>query len=263
MISKAYSNHGKPPSLILDIDEDFFGVELPGVKLNKTNVNWEHVDVVNQASSSIICNLKSVIDETRANDLLRRVVLNVLNSCDDDTCYIHSAMDAVKRLRANMKYRYLFCTFTDKETADSTWKAFAESLVALRASDLKLLLKEGWCASTPLRYSDEGITIRLCIGHNTPADYQIPLYTPTLTAIEKRTAQLTKLLGRIHKIGAPTIVTLCRSSKDGYTPRHLQEHIEKSILSAFSAISDRYTVHYDKYLWGGENGWKDRNKLVN
>ena len=256
LISKVYS--GGKQSLILDIDEDYFGVELPGGVLNSTGADFRALMEMSQTSAALVCNVINLKDEKLVNFMFRGVVSELLRFCAVNRCKLADAIRIVEKLRVDKRYHYLFCGYEGKP---KIWRQFAESLAALRPSDLRLVLLEGWCAEVPLRFLKTGCSVRFCVGHNTPDQVSIALFTPSDRDIDQRARQLAGLLRRIHAIGPPAIVTLCRSSKDGYTPRHLQRRIEAAILKAFSDISDAYAVHYDEFLWGGSRGWPDRNKL--
>jgi len=58
----------------------------------------------------------------------------------------------------------------------------------------------------------------------------------------------------------PLLVTVCRSVRDGYTPRSLAAHIETGILSALrrQRRSGTMTVIYDNDLLAGRGGWDNR-----
>ena len=57
----------------------------------------------------------------------------------------------------------------------------------------------------------------------------------------------------------PLMVTVCRSLRDGYTPREYWHELERSVLNDVSKMAARASrstkVTFDRDLFNGEEGW--------
>lgn len=67
--------------LILDIDEDYFGVEVPGKELNRTGADVEALHRLSDVVGKLVCDVGSRHDERRANAALRGITGTLLNTC--------------------------------------------------------------------------------------------------------------------------------------------------------------------------------------
>ena len=253
-------------TLILDIDEDYFGVELPVIGVNATAGHYERVAELTTAVGHVVCNLRTPVDEALVNRMLSHVVKNLLETCAPQrkdasgSCSLRDAIRAVKWARIPPRFS---CKDGDDGQADyskGAWLKFAEALRKLRVVDLRRVLEMGWCTRDPIGVFGR-TTVRVCLGMNTLYENDVILHTPTSREIRERAARLAEILKVVHSIRPPSLVTLCRSSRDGYTPRRMVSEIESAILNAFTEVSSRYAVHYNEYLWGGKIGWSNRHKV--
>ena len=57
-------------------------------------------------------------------------------------------------------------------------------------------------------------------------------------------------------VGPPLVTTVCRSSRDGYSPFQLLGKVERVILDLLRNNLPNPVVHFDPYLLGGEHFWR-------
>ena len=249
----------KKANVILDIDEDYFGVEFPSNDIS--NSALPHLEVLSNISSYIICNVNKRGDEGKANNILRNVVKEMLKLCSPNNmnnlemCPIQLSLEASNTLRTIKSS--LVCN--NNKFFKRLVLKFASTLQKLRIVELRQVLDIGWCRAQPIGVNYTA-SVRLCPMKADPR-FQF-VHTPTKLEFNRRARQLAKIFRHIHSITPPSLVTLSRSTRDGYTPRRLAAQIESAILNAFTALSPRYVVHYDEYLWGGKIGWSNRHNVL-
>ena len=265
---------GATGNIILDIDEDYFGVELPGESLVHAGLNWKLVMQIQDSLSNLFCP-RHIAHESLANRMMREIIGAVIRRCQPtanplrDTC--RTSVGHVQSVVRNVVLAYrkrnttLFCTLHTKELLERSNK-LTLILHQFKLSHLLVLMDLGVClrttpASVDFRQTGFG-SIALCLGFNTPNDTAVFLHKPDAAEIRTRTTQLRKILEIIDARHRPSVVTLCRSVRDGYTPRSLFSSIEANILGIFKDLPGHYDVVYDENLYGGKGGWPDRHKRV-
>lgn len=129
----------------------------------------------------------------------------------------------------------------------------------LSAKQIATLKKIGFCLTTTINsylpLTNPGFQI--CMGSNTPVDSMVLAHRPTKNETILRTSTLLKILNSLHR---PRLVTVCRSVRDGYTPRFQYYLIEHGVMKAISSVFSNVKVHYDPWLLGGKHGWPHRHK---
>ena len=89
-------------------------------------------------------------------------------------------------------------------------------------------------------------TLSVCHGVNTP-EMNNQIYIPKSKDISHTTDKLQHILNLIP-VADVKLVTLCRSNRDGFVPRHLQQDIEKDILATLRGKFMHPHVIYDPNL---------------
>ena len=262
---------GPSPNIILDIDEDFFGVELAAQRMTDAGLDWDKVERLGRLYLFCPTHIKH---EAIGNNLMRKIINSVLQHCDqsftaiEDLCRAKITAPANHIRRFILSYWYLnphmFCQHSVVEMLDKL-NDLTTILSRFRLVDLHMMRDCGFCLSdTPgsarFRRAGHGQLV-LCTGTNTPRNNVVFLHKPDGDEIEKRAERLRKILTLIDLYHRPSIVTVCRSVRDGYTPRSLFSTIETSILDIFKDLpGGHYEVVYDENLYGGKGGWPDRHK---
>ena len=260
-------------NIILDIDEDYFGVDLPAQALLDSGLDWEAVRIIDFTLKRIFCP-RRIDHEPRGNQMLREFINSFIRLCrrsvhsDDDTCAsvaIGPAIGVINKLMLAhwTKDPDIFCAKNSKAIYNSATELTMVSTL-FSIYHLRVLMEFGFCFETSPAsriFRDEGHgTIGLCMGFNTPNASVVVVHKPEAAEIRARTTQLRKMLEIIDARHRPSVVTLCRSVRDGYTPRSVFSSIEANILGIFKDLPGHYDVVYDENLYGGEGGWPDRHK---
>lgn len=267
--------------VIIDIDEDFFGCESPSDQLADRLGNelggWRNVELIDAALARFLCP-HSAEDESAADRLARRLVGLVMDLCQRrrtaDRCR-PSALDALVR-SAFVGRPSMFCRKTVAEIR-ATWTSLAEILVLVPPAHLKNVLDVGFCLNTAPRTHNFGREPNngdfiVCYGANEPNSTLVYRHTPShveldaqlrsfdrlVTELLSQTKDLTGRDGSDRRLAL--LVTVCRSVRDGYTPRFLAGRIEHGILSALRRHrgTGSLTIVYDKDLLSGREGWNSR-----
>ena len=80
-------------------------------------------------------------------------------------------------------------------------------------------------------------------------------HTPTISSINTSMDILRRIL--TVRMSAPSLITIARSVRDGYTPRQLHTHIEGGLLNVIRDVYNHTStlqVVYDPNLMGGKRG---------
>ncbi|ESO84242.1 hypothetical protein LOTGIDRAFT_229697 [Lottia gigantea] len=141
---------------------------------------------------------------------------------------------------------------------------FLEALMRhlLKLTDLQLNITQtiGLCLTRSPNTLHFEPSMRFCVSYNDPNSTLVLFHTPSIQEIEKRTEKLLTLLSATV---LPKFITVTRSVRDGYTPRHLAGKIETDIMQILNQkyhVLDHNLVHYDDSLLGGKKGWYNRYK---
>ena len=259
-------------SVILDIDEDYFGCELGATPLLEAEVEWAPVKVVSKRVEDLFCPTR-IVHESETNTLLRAVFAAVIDACrpvetPTGACPLTpvQVLALMKPLVRDFTLRWPTVVCPDPR---SRWHHLAAAMLRLRRRDLVAVRDLGFCLSqTPASYEGNrgAVSILVCHGANTPNETLVFAHTPTADEVRSRMAGLAIILRALDGGRTPpAIVTLCRSVRDGYTPREQFVTIEAGILDIFSrqlTNRTRYDVFYDDNLLGGKGGWPHRHDTM-
>ncbi|KAL3876971.1 hypothetical protein ACJMK2_034743 [Sinanodonta woodiana] len=256
----------KTDNVILDIDEDFYGCTYAIQPLLDANVTLSMVKEMDNLIENIFCP-KTTEHEKNSDKLLWEVIENIKlkRKCKQTrTCKLEK-LNVLKGLLNSLQ------TANNIKTCENQGKLrlklvtlLVKQLENLTDTQLDAMQETGFCSSTtPKTLPIFGARMfGICYGANTPNDTAVITYMPPLKEVEKRTMILQKLLSKINKF-SPKLVTLCRSMRDGYTPRKFFHQIEKDILHSLSvSMQQDLIIHYDKDLLGGVKGWPNRHKKI-
>ncbi len=138
------------------------------------------------------------------------------------------------------------------------------ALCRLSRSQLRLLLQFGFCLSeSPVtdfsnrapgakRHPSFGV----CHGHTGPDNTYISHHYPSAAEIEHNLLMLREIFDTLPE---PRMITLSRSFRDGYVPKHHAAKIEKGVVKTLQRSFPHFKgVWYDSNLLGGPDGWSHR-----
>ena len=266
---------GDVGGIIVDVDEDFFGCESPADQLagslGNGSSSWWHVELIDRAMSAFLCP-RTAQDESTADRLARRLVDLVISVCrrsHHNRCR-PPAFESIMT-SAFVRSPSLFCGNTAASVKKS-WIALAEILVRLPVAHLRSVVDVGFCLNTAPRthnfrrepYIGDFI---VCYGANEPNSTLVYHHTPSLDELDAQMRSFDRLVAELLRQATAVsegrravLVTVCRSVRDGYTPRSLAARIEHGILAALrrQRRSGTMTIVYDKDLLGGRAGWNSR-----
>ncbi|TGZ71542.1 hypothetical protein CRM22_002571 [Opisthorchis felineus] len=259
-----FLDHYQRHPLILDIDEDYFGVHLVAQNLTEVGIPLLVVHQLDKLIQSIFCpdDFNLELDTDRwFHHVIDLIQNNCSRSGDPGSAYTRRE-DCVTKLHEFTSRHFSrnnnkrFCS----ETTESKLTKLFETLSHPEMTNKKLscLSRIGLCLTNSWLTHDYEPHIKLCIGHNTPEFSMVLEHWTTSDDLTRIASSLNDTLHSLH--AKPALITLVRSSRDGYTPRWLQIKIEELILEMLARIFfiSRKNVVYSPYLAGGVGGWNDR-----
>ena len=262
-------------NVILDIDEDFFGCSYVIKPLLDANASFDALKRIDEYLMRIVCPL-STTHETNANKIMLDFVSLLLlrKSCQTDLINISECNNVdlnvnpethLVQLLSNAKERneINLCSKNVKSPRLLVFiKRFINGLSKLTTEQLKIIHQIGFCSSTTPKTLDiYGLPeFRLCYGANTPLESAVTEFNPTLDNVNNR-AKIFRSIMLNLKQHSPKFVTLCRSVRDGYTPRNFFTTIENEILSSLKETFPHIKLHYDKDLLDGAAGRPNKQHI--
>ncbi|XP_047132395.1 uncharacterized protein LOC101241753 isoform X3 [Hydra vulgaris] len=255
----------------VDIDEDFFGVE-SGVQafMNKGLTLKLHKHLNNQLSQ-VICPF-SIPEETYADKAIRNMFKNIVKMKKMDFSG-ELILSALKRDFIDLSNRFNCMSSDDLniknnmfsvDTIDTAYKIDTIlkniSFLIYQESnyELEALASARYCLSnSPVLMFQPNFGI--CSGNIYPDDSLNQIYVGSNQEIEQRGKRLTSILKKVNSRGILKFVSVARSLRDGYTPRHQQRTIEnviqKSLEETALVCNKKIKIKYDKHLLFGKKGW--------
>lgn len=254
-------------SVVLDVDEDFYGTEAAGMPLFRAGLSEESVENLTSFIYMTFCPT-SVLQERAADSFFYHIVSKIMHTKEfcaqsgQTDCKLDNKAFAKDFVREKNR-RGIDKLLCDKKGVSLlTFRKVLAYLRRCTVAQLQALRTVGICMFTSLRTYNASVEypgMVLCQGGNTPNHTMVEFHTPSLQEVAARTATLRQVLGALSS--TPRLVTVCRSGRDGYTPRHLAGLIETNVLSAlkdaFPGVTDS-SVFYDSHLLGGKEGWFGR-----
>nr|KAG5707701.1 hypothetical protein BaRGS_003276 [Batillaria attramentaria] len=257
-------------SVLLDIDEDYYGCEAAIRPLLETGLTEQMVGVVSDYVSRLFCPINSE-QESRAdaffNSLVHSVLENVLVCGRNFTCLRNLRARSEKLATMAVgelltRGLFSFTCSSRKPTQAGSLASLIRILSQMTVGQLRALARVGICVRESVRTFNfrphYGMVV--CRGFNTPSSTAVIFHTPDDEEITLRSENLRALLRSAPF--TPGLVTVARSVRDGYTPRQHFRRIENDIVSILNDTFVERTkgsVMYDPGLLGGRPGWPDRH----
>lgn len=241
--------------LFVDIDEDFFGVESGVQNHINRGISLETIDTIQETFPSIFCP-KTNQDE----HLLDKAIRNFFQ----DITLIKLKQQNTERINLRREFSKAALSRLSQHACSELdnilllLNSFADIVYLFDIEELKVLSKSRFCLinSPQLQRTPE---FSLCHGNIFPNDPLNQIYVSSKNEITERGKSLTNILRTLYQYKTPSLYTISRSLRDGYTPRHQQRFIEEIILESITIVLDKYkaksNVIYDKYLLFGKEGW--------
>lgn len=256
--------------VILDIDEDYYGCIYAVEPLLNANISLFVVKAISDYIGKIFCP-RTTNSEKISEELLFKITDNFIvkkkcqakSGTNCDVKHLTSAEAVYQFLTDhNNEDNFIMCPGTTKEIAVAI-KKLLSYFEKRSVTQLEVLKKVGFCSdTTPKTVMVRNPVFGLCTGANDPENTVVYRHQPTLSEIHKRTVLLNTVLRQLRRTW-PRLVTVCRSVRDGYTPRQFFSQIEGDVMSAIHRAfggADNVTIHYDDDLIGGPLGWPLRDR---
>ncbi|KAK3091266.1 hypothetical protein FSP39_018463, partial [Pinctada imbricata] len=275
-LSQSLSTSGSQGT-ILDIDEDYYGCMHAIRPLLEAGLTEERVFALDDIIDELFCP-KNAAEEFLTDQLLvgflnKIFKLRCTRGMKDVTG--HECLDKIiiamfkgqLRRKVLQNYSNLLCSERKvKKTHKRSIKRLVKEFFRLNNAQNKALQYVGFCfQSTPLSFNlTNDVSFKTCQGSNTPNDSVVIEHQTNIREITERTKSFRRILSVVKKAN-PKLVTLCRSTRDGYTPRQFFSKIENDVIDSLRHIYTNTKVLYDTELLGGRKGWPERcgNKMNN
>ncbi|CAH1803104.1 unnamed protein product [Owenia fusiformis] len=249
-------------NIILDIDEDYFGCESGTDSLINAKIPWKLVEEINKLLNELIC-IKITEHEKLADRLLYNHINSFKSLCSrTGKCDLTKALKLLEDEVAKLP-RQILCHGRNKQMVKQICLMINNKIARLSKTQMNTLQETGFCAQTTVKSfthlleNENGF--KVCHGVNAPNQSVVIFHSPTIEETNTRITLLGDLLGDKH-LPKPKLVTLCRSMRDGYTPKSQYHKIEKGIIdSVINSHKNSFAVYYDKDLLGGQKGWPGRH----
>jgi hypothetical protein len=256
-------------SLLLDIDEDYFGCVLRGHSLVDAGIPWNVVEEIDDIMGEVFCP-RLTAQEDIANRFMQVVLALVIKHCKSSekasvSCVTPGdpkskqfSMD-INRVVKGYVDKGIFCDMSKRER-QRRLEMMIEQFIHLTVPQIRACVGLGFCMETsPRSYNANGF--ELCHGANEPNTTIVTQHLPGENELLLRLKRVRRML-RAGSYPTPAMVTLCRSVRDGYTSIKYFEEIEKRVIESIhnSRKDVTFNVIYDINLLGGVKGWHSRRK---
>ncbi|KAM7535789.1 hypothetical protein Aperf_G00000103531 [Anoplocephala perfoliata] len=257
-----------PAPLIVDIDEDFFGVQLPSAVLMQHD--WDLVDFfeVSLLLREMFCPPAELTgaEEIAIDSWFQQTVTSLTKAhCFDSSRCLYfydnsslsaSCKDEILRAASTLNPRW---SCPNAESVIFHMIRLAMLLSSYPIQSLNVLMDAGICLEVASRTYQTQPHIGLCLGHNYPGASAVPEFVPPYKEIVVLARNLTRIL-KAALPRKPAVVTIARSVRDGYSIRKSQPLVElviKMVLKRVYNLTEE-NFHYSEFLAGGQRGWAER-----
>lgn len=256
--------------LILDIDEDFFGVHLVGHELLKVKLSMDESLEIDDVIRGMIClHSGTSKNEMLADVWFRSHLIELQQNCASNYCLVHpfynqtltvGCQAALHRSKQRLlKIPEILCGSMSE--TEYKFNSFSQIMLNLMPEQLESLKQVGICleeAWKTFSIDSQQQQINLCLGHNRPGQSIVPEHVPEFRELRQLVKNFTRILRALPK--KPAVITVARSARDGYVARWLQPLVESLIIKAAKLVFglENEDIHYSNYLAGGHSGWHNR-----
>ncbi|XP_035828677.1 uncharacterized protein LOC118478692 [Aplysia californica] len=272
---------------ILDIDEDYFGCEASVLPLYKAGIDEAYIQRISFWVEKLFCG-KTIETESAADGIFQMLITFIINS--NNKCHFNSTSRDIflhpcgvklynilderifnvrnRRPKTGLSVEEVFCTIKATSSLKKQHISILSQLLSLLHNltepQLHALSEVGvcWYVSPSTFNNDKVHHFKLCDGNNKPNNTMVTFFTPDQWEVRQRSQRLETILQRMTL--TPDLVTLCRSVRDGYTPRSRFRQIESSVIGVMRGVyggedGGNVNVLYDRDLLGGVYGWPGRS----
>lgn len=257
-----------PAPLIVDIDEDFFGVQLPSAV--PIQQDWDLLDIL-QISLTLEKMLCPPAELTGAEEIdidswFQQTVRSFIKArCFDSSRCLPfydnmslslSCKDEILRAASTLDSRWS-CPNRDSVIFNMIRLVMLLSFHPIQS--LNVLMEAGVCLEVASRTYKTQPHIGLCFGHNYPGASAVAEFVPVYEEIIELARNMTRIL-KATLPRRPAVITIARSVRDGYSIRKNQPLVElviKIVLKRVYNLTGE-NFNYSEFLAGGQRGWAER-----
>lgn len=259
-------------TVILDIDEDYFGCTYACKPLLDCNISLISMDLIDNALEKLICP-KTPNEEAKADDMLG-FVLYIISDCHKDMKRLgFASCSKEEKLQKATKLLDKFIWSSENNLGCSRRKGTLETgamydlldiVTDFNYQQLMSLKRVGFCLTTALKSFQLTMksVFHICKGNNDPGSATVFIHSPTMDEISLRMRNLNAIIKSIDINRKTQIVTICRSIRDGYTPRKYFKLIETGLFKSLQRCFKNKNIEFkfDNGLLGGVYGWTNKNR---
>ncbi|BFZ02774.1 hypothetical protein BsWGS_05812 [Bradybaena similaris] len=271
---------GQNSGVILDIDEDFFGCWSDMITMEEAGIHRKDITLISdivadlffgltaeeeQLADEVYSSLVHLVISLKARGCemtngFRSIKKDCLTDIDMSNYLIENVPNIITFLKNNIEDAVL--RLGDPKQAGFYLQNVLLFFQSFTVKQLKILADLGICfnLSPSSRYFEDDGELQVCHGLNVPNSTEVTFYLPTEEEIITQTGSLQKIIGSLFQ--SPNLVTVCRSVRDGYTPKQFFNIIESNLLQSIALTyrSVHYeNIHFDTSLLGGRVGWPHRS----
>lgn len=252
----------------MDIDEDFYACTFASRPLLNAGFTEEELDDLNEITGSIFCP-NNVKEEQEADTLLSQLLDEVMTyGCLEKKTECQQKDVSIQNKYFNILQRnskHLVCGKKQRKEGnkEEQLRKLVKTMVSWNPRKVTAIKQVGFCLTTSKSRGldmTKAAEFHVCMGANTPNRTLVIEHNTTIPEINKRTLGLKEIFEAMKPRLLPTMVTLCRSSRDGYVPREFQNKIESDIIESLESLSP-LKLHFDDELLGGKKGWYESRGL--
>ncbi|KAL5109158.1 hypothetical protein TcWFU_007045 [Taenia crassiceps] len=255
-------------ALIIDIDEDFFGVQLPASSLLQNGCDLIDLLEISGTLHDILCPPIGLTgaEELEIDSWFQQSIESFATAgCFTPAVCLHMHYNSSLPISCRYEINRAVSTLNSRWRCQNTARVifYVERLVILLSYQtdkaLKALSETGICLEAASRTFQTEPKIGLCLGHNFPGASIVAEFVPSYQNIVEMARNMTRILNATLP-RRPIVITIARSSRDGYVVRKLQPIIELAIRMVLKHVFNLTDAnfHYSEYLAGGKIGWVDR-----
>ncbi|XP_056017898.1 uncharacterized protein LOC125670314 isoform X2 [Ostrea edulis] len=257
-------NEYRENGVILDIDEDFFGCTYASQTLLDAGITEEEFRSINEILGRIFCP-NNAKEELVTDNILTKFLDDIISS----RCFGQDVKgDACQKKEDSIYEKFIQTLHEDNENLlcrnilKQDWNKkelmlLLRSMMERNLAQIMAIKHVGFCSTTSnLRGLEmtKSSEFNICVGANTPNRSLVIEHHTNSYEIKQRAKVLKEIFEALKPNLQPSMITLCRSSRDGYVPRELQNQIEGNIIESLKSLSPT-KLNYDTELLGGKDGW--------
>ena len=244
---------------ILDIDEDFFGCEYASRPLYDFLV--PDLGDLDGFLCELFCPLKQSAEISLDNILVYLIEYIKTRKCMSGNNHMKCSSKDLKDakyffMKKSNVWRPHLCDIS-KTKKNFHISRIIREFFKLSKIQLSALQKVGFCLSTTYKTYQllNPSLFATCRGANSPNETAVTEHRTNAREVRARARLLSNILQVFREI-PPNLVTVCRSIRDGYTPRKYFKDIERLVLRALRINFPKTRVHYDSGLLNGKVGFR-------